>query len=654
MKITPLRCPNCSASLKIKKMKLQSGEVVHCTHCGFDFVLEREHVQTPPARSGSWGRYQPPQSKNAPAVGIIGLLVVLSCMVVFMLRLADVGTHKPGAALPDMRTAPESKPVQAFVEAVFRKPAADVTPDELASIRYLDIALTKYFVPEAHGYWPEDGSEAWAFTYSFEDYYAGAADFEATRDTVFVPYNTGTNADWTDLQCFTGLTWLETNRCSDIVGSWRTSLAGLTGLKHFGSGFNQDTSEVAENLADPSQIRSLSVGLRTQHDVDALAAFTNLEELTINYIFADRVENMNAISVLGKLQTLNLDTVQDVSWISVLPTVTTLRLTSANMITDFSVLYGMPALEVLELEQARELRDIGFVKNMPKLHTLRLAYSDVMSLEPLRGHIALVDLELMQNSNLQNVGALETLTSLQRLSINRVPDSFPSLSALQHLRSVTIPINALPGIKGLTGITELNLLDAFRTTVNGAALAAFPALETLTMKDVDNFENLNALRQLPLLKTVRIIDMSISRADDFGAVFNLPHLETLEFRHCGVGMDVTRLNPSPDMRTLSLVNCWLWRYYDGGSKVEDGTGATRLLPVLQTMTGLQTLELTDAMIEDIAFVAGMTELETLNIAENYVMDAAILLGSPKLRTLYCMQNPVQNLAVLPETVRVYK
>ena len=651
MKITPLRCPSCGAKLRLKHVKLRLGDTAHCEHCGTDFVLEKDPPT--PHRSASHSAYQ--TSLQRTFAPILVLLVVFLCAAVFLIPLFQtLNDLQPYETHTTARTTPVSKPIHHFLSAVFMKPASDVTPEELASIKYLDINLGDYYTPDSYAPWRSDRTDVWVFTYSLEDYYAGSPTFEASLDTVFVPKKSGENIDWEDLPCFAGLTWLETNRCSDIHGSGRgTPLAGLKNLKHFGSGFNQDVAEIAEVLADPAQIRALSIGLRTQRDVDALAQFTNLEELTIHYIFYDEINNIGAISALSNLKSLTLNIGEDISWLSALPTLTSLTLASPS-ISDYSVLYGMPALENLTILTAFDLKDISFVRNMPKLHSFRLTHSNIITLEPLRDHIGLLSLSLERNHSLQNVDALGTLTSLQSLSIDSRKAVFPSLSALQHLRSVALPSGHLSAITGLPDITDLQLLEHFmQDSLDCAALLAFPNLQSLMICDISSFENLGALRNLSALTTLRLMDVSLYNTSTCSSIFNLPHLETLEMVDTSVSIDTAMLNPSPTLRHLSMVNCNGWRFYNGKTLLQERAGASLLSPALQRMTSLHTLELPATMLEDISFASALTELRVLNIADNYVTDIAALSGLPNLQLLYCMQNPIQNLASVPSTTRIY-
>jgi|GEM_PF-2779217 len=648
MKITPLRCPNCGAKLQLKKNKLRVGEMAHCEHCGNDFVLEEEYV---PRVQGQRQAYAAQQNAGRAVAWVVVVMVVLMLvpLLLGLLRSAPSMPFAPAAA----RTAPVSAAVKGFVSEVFGKPAADVTAADMAAIRYLDIRVTDYYTPDSYAPWREDGSAAWAFTYSFEDYYAGAAGFEASAETVFMPKANNDSIDWEDLQCFTGLTWLETNRCSDIHGSGRdVSLAGLQELKHFGSGFNQDVAAMAELLADPSQIRSLSIGLRTQRDVDALAQFTNLESLTVHYIFSDGIDNINAISVLTKLKTLEVRGGADISWLSTLPSLTAVTIASTS-VTDYSVLYGMPNLESLAISLAYDLKDIGFVKSMPRLSRFELEVSDIISLEPLRGCVSLLSLRLEKNRSLQNAEALASLTSLQELSLDSGVGVFPSLSALQYLRTVRLPVQHLDAVKGIAAVTELHVRDSWAIdSLDCAAVAAFPALETLLLENFDRLDNISALRNAEGLTTLRMFDVSLSDADRFSAVFNLPQLEILEMTDCMFEIDTSMLRPSPALRRLSMVDCDFWRFCDGAAILQERAGAALLTPVLGEMTQLEVLELTSAMLEDISFAGTMTALRGLNIADNYVNDVAALSALPALEWLHCVQNPVQNLAILPQTVRV--
>ena len=657
MKITALRCPHCGAQLQIKKLKLRIGDMAHCEHCGYDFVLEIDQPRPTPATPTNRHPSYPATTARKTA-GIVVLATIIAALAVAMLvvpLVLDSLLTTPSSPLYELvqetRTTPESAPVRAFLSIVFGKPAEDVTAEEMATIKYLDMNITDYYTPDSYAPWRDDDDEVWAFTYSFRDCYTEAAGFEGSTETIFIPKTGGVSIDWEDIQCFTGLTFLEANRCSDISG-WGVSLAGLTDLKHLGSGFNQVVAEMAAAVADPAQIRSLTIGLRTQRDVDALALFSNLEVLSISYIFMEDIDNIQSISALTKLKTLDLYSVKDISWLSVLPTLTELRL-HASSLTDFAVLYGMPSLESLTISAAFDLRDIGFVRNMPKLQSFRLAHSDILSLEPLRDCISLLSLHLTGNTSLQNVDALASLTSLQELVIDSSCDAFPSLSALQHLRTVELRLNNMDAITNNPSVTELRIRSGrVLDELDCNALTAFPALQTLLLEDVDNPRNLDALRDLEALTTVRLEDVSLYDREVFRAFFNLPHLTTLEMLDCSMGIEVAALTPSPFLTRLSMEGCGFRRFFEGETVVREDGSASPFLPVLSGMTQLQSLELPGIQLEDLSFLSGLTALRGLNISDNYVNDVSPLALLPQLEWLYCMQNPIQNIAVIPPGVRV--
>ena len=666
MKITPLCCPNCGATLQVKT-SLHAGSTAHCEHCGNDFILEQEYVAPPRSQYQAEAHKQPfnqhqaanhVASRKFAAVFVVLALVIMTASIGLpMMNMFNRPMPEPEwQAVPAARATPVSAPINSFLAVVFGKTANDITPEEIASIKYLDITIADYFTPGSYEPWRSDRDDVWTFTYSLADYYAFLPDFEGTLETVFVPKASGDAIEWEDMQCFTGLTWLETNRCSDINGTGRgVSLEGLTGLKHFGSGFNQDVYEMARLLADPAQIRSLTIGLRHQRDVEALVLFTNLEALSLSYIFDEDIDNINQISALKTLKTLTVNSGDDISWLSVLPSVTSLTLNSSS-VTDYSVLYGMPALEELNLTYALDLRDIGFVRSMPKLRSLSIRHSEIISLEPLRDSISMQTLYIdASNNDLINIDALSTLTSLQTMLVDADDAECPSLSALTHLRTVALPANHIEAIAELTEITELHVLDNWPIgELDCAELSRFVNVKTLMISEVDTVKNFAALHELPLLTTLRIDDISLTNRKNFSDVFNLPYLETLELQSCSIAMDMATLKPSPSLQRLSIVGGYSWRFYDGETMVQEHSGAAPFAKVLGDMTSLRVLELPDAMLESISFVGALKELELLNISGNYVTDVAVLSELPELRVVFCLKNPIQNAAAISKSVRVYK
>ena len=661
MKITPLHCPNCGATLQIKDMHSRDG-TAHCEHCGNAFIIEREPPAPPPRP-----RYEPrsapirgptqrekygAKNKTGETIAVVILMLVIAGLFLSLTQRGKsdyaMVSEMPALAAA-RRTVPESMAVRDFVFAVFNKDASDITQEELAQIKYLDIDTGDYFTPGSYEPWRSDRDDLWTFTYSRADYFADTADFEATLETVFIA-KTMEDIELADLQCFTGLTWLEINRSSDFSGR-DVNLAPLTELRHVGVGYHQSVTELAQVLTAPAQIRSLAIALKSQSDVEALARFTALEELTIHSVF-DAVTNISAISAVTTLKRLIIDSIDDISWLSVLPSLTSLTLDTS--LDDYSVLYGMPSLEELYITYASELRDLGFVRSLPRLRVLELHSSSIISLEPLRDTISLQVLRLERNRSLQSLDALATLTSLRELYIDEDDAEYPSLAALTHLRTAGVPINKLGAIAELSEITTLLALENWPTSEpDFSELLQFPNVSELLIESVDKFSNIDALSGLENLKTLRLDDVPLTRPESFAAIFNLPHLEVLELRGCNLGIDTATLAPAETLQRLSFRNCGAWRFYDGKTLLQEFSDAVPLTETLAQMTQLRILELPNVMLEDISFLAGLTALEVLDISKNYVTDMAALAPLSELYVLFCMQNPVRNLAMLREGVFVY-
>lgn len=110
MKITALTCPQCGAKLNLKDTEVKTA---HCTHCGCDFLLEKENpdvynttihnygTKSDAKKPGSTSRPAPTGITRASAwVWVVVAIVVLSVVVPIIAAVSASTTAELPVAPP--------------------------------------------------------------------------------------------------------------------------------------------------------------------------------------------------------------------------------------------------------------------------------------------------------------------------------------------------------------------------------------------------------------------------------------------------------------------------------------------------------------------------------------------------------------------------
>ncbi|MDL2294326.1 leucine-rich repeat domain-containing protein [Ruminococcaceae bacterium OttesenSCG-928-D13] len=666
--VSTLHCPACQKEIALRGKSLPSA-TVECEWCGCNFTYKSENdasgnihftnvvyndvtyvnnttvnytdVDYIPINVNTTARPNRPRGRGAVtlAVAIVVLLVFIggAFLLQQLTGIFDGSAHTAQVS-ESYRTMPESPDIKTFLSYAFSKPEDELTVEDITSIRYLEIGEA-----DRHS-----TSDYWTFRYSFSDWAAQPDIFDETIHTIYIPRTITQSIEWQDMQCFTGLTRLVLNSTSIAGSSSGATLLPLTELTWYGGAPNQDATEIAKIVADPAAIQCLTTGLRTAEDTVALKQFTSLKHLRVAYLFEEALPTISALGEINTLTSLDLNSsTGDVAWLSSLTTLEKLRLDGGTSLRDFSVLHGMPALKELELVYASNLKDIAFVTSMPKLEKLSIDYGKITTLEPLRNKTSLRTLSIDGCSELRDLEALATLSSLQELYFRCFSGAAaPSLQNLTQLNTVYVNSNYFDMVADHTTLKEL--------TVEGDAdcplTARLPSLHTLRVVDGDLLEP-DALAGAQGLTSLSLNDVSLWREESAAAVFNLQNLKALEITDSSITIDFSTITTPPQLTSFSSIGC-SWNYSENGSVVRTDAGIDEFTSLLGEMTSLKTLVISDTLLSSLSPFENLTQLEELDISNTYVTDIAPLTGHGKLKVLYCIDTPIQNLALLPETVLV--
>ncbi len=220
-----------------------------------------------------------------------------------------------------------------------------------------------------------------------------------------------------------------------------------------------DNMDSLSFLSCMSSLKSLTV-LGGSFDIKDLSELSYLESL---YLRGNNAKNLNVLSKLKGLKTLNLDLSQDnidesISYISNMPKLCELNFGYSVVFSDVSFLKALPELEFLSIHNIKEETDLSPLGRCSSLHTLiidgafsnidifgdmnsleklSLSGGNIVSLSPLKECGSLTELFVFCNGATDAEG-LSECTNLKSIEIIAPLDSIRFINALPNLRKLTL------------------------------------------------------------------------------------------------------------------------------------------------------------------------------------------------------------------------
>lgn len=664
MKLIKMKCPSCGGALKCDRDDM----LMQCPYCGTTLYLDDEkqpapvniHIENYHAREAE------PVQKRQAGKGFIAAMVAVLLPVLLMLGfilvpllIEERGSHMIQQAAYRPRRVPQSAAMVQFVETAFKKTADQITDEEYGSIRYLKTYR------QTKDVFADD--VPWTFCYATEvDEHGLPIDPKTivTQDCRMIEER--------DLQAFPNLVRIEMkagwyNWAEDYSDAY--NLKNLKQLKYLYTDSERDAQEIINGLSEPAMLEEFGIeGLRSQGTAEALAQLTNLRELQIG-IVPDEMKDLSTLAELKQLQALRIEYLDnevqyDIGFLSGMTNLKELALAGSELdIQNLSVLYGMPQLEALQLSGIKGLREVGFVQNMPKLQRLTLSDCPLTQITELQDKLSLTELSLTGMSTLQDVSVVSTLTGLKKLTLtgNWSLQEVPALGRLTSLTEAILTYKFLPVLEG-TAVERLTIEEQGASNYSIAVLESLPALESLTIWSDDcDIEDENAgdiIASLPKLKELIGFGDSLyyrSHSDQSGLFASA----TMEKMVCGTSdayhPPLLELDPEQMMDNTVLKSLDMNHLKINDARTEDfdtvpaGKMTSEILPHFKA---IEELSIQNVELQDLSFVTQMPNLKRIDFSDNYVKDVSPLLSCSQLEEVICRDNPVSNANVLPQSVRV--
>ncbi len=622
MALIPLNCPNCNGKIEYKE-----GETLKCPYCGTELLLEKNQVYYVDQTINHYHGAPPPKAAHTltiPIRLILLFIVLLTAGVGTYLYYNMSSTHVSTPSNQTVRKMPESEVLLSFLRDIFHKGSASPTEAELARIRYLSVVYTD--------------DDQWEFTYSFSDPFSDEKAEKITYVTQDKKLN-GQRIDQRDFEAFTGLTSLDLNGTYEISQTDQTTFAHMSGLKSYGSAFNESFTQIARYFGDRSKITELSVQIRSNQELALLLEFPHLSSLSITYM-DESVTDAYSLNKLS-LKSLSLANVNELGWLSSMTGLTSLSLEHSEA-TDMQPLFALTQLQHLRLSYLMNAKSIDFVQNMPALQTLDLESVNFSSLERLAGKTSITSLRLASLNELGSVKTINTLPSLRELSLSGYYENEEAL-VLPHATKVEIPGSFLAGLKAPA--TTTLTLHGESDELNLATLAKFPKLKQLALSKIGDITQLRALDKLSDLHTLNINDSSLYSESD--ALFRLKQVNSLVCTECRLN-----LNPAVAPNNSALQQLTVQKPYFSINH-NSITSIDQMMPYFANMTALRSFTLQDSNLSSLAFMSKWKAIEELHLENNAISNIEALSKLPDLQRVYLSGNSVQNKSVLDTRVQVY-
>lgn len=604
--IVELECPNCGGDLQPINY-----DTCKCGYCNAYFLIERKADQIELQPHNIKPDIKPEtktetnlETKQTMSPVAKRILITIGCVygVSFLIAIAFsiLNIYLPPKQVPKVEPVikqevekPEvevpfqSTYFRAFVEAVYSKPAEEVSQEELSQIT--SIKLRKESQKEYIDYRMLDGEE----------------------NTFALAETIGVRLD--DIQKFTGLKELDTGGRS--VGI--TSLSDLERLECISCA--NSPSELLKVLDNPEKITALSL-VYFDDTIEGIDEFKNLEYL---YICNSKLIGINQLAQLSHLKQLILDT---------------------DDLMNYEAISALAELNVLEIT-SEELKDVEFLSGLQELDTVSLISTKVVNISYLKQLPKLRHLTLDHDNEIDDFKTIEELTDLESLYLYCLhPDRMPNLEHLDHLTDFTI--DGLMNLKALQNMTQLERLcirGCFK--LDFSYLSSMKSLRELVIRcNPDKVENLEALAGLPQLE---VLDLSrLLLLDDCTWAFRKAGLRELYFNdaHCAIDLSAMQVNETLETLEINHLDLYTnvrWHKYQNIPlyNYDELTGED-YRKLLAYFPNLQKLSATGDKIDAIDFTLSMPNLVRMDISDNYVKDLTPLNDLEKLEYVNVTENPI--------------
>ena len=225
--------------------------------------------------------------------------------------------------------------------------------------------------------------------------------------------------------------------------------------------------------------------------------------------------------------------------------------------------------------------------------------ADSVGLSDIRQMNAITEIDLSNNTTIQNIEPLARLTNLQKLNI-----SGTTVSDLTPIRN----------------LTELQEIDASRTPVTDISVLKYAGKVTRLNIENTGVTDISVIKKMP---TLQILDASDTKAGDFTGLIDLTSLVNLDLG----GTSLQSLTPLQNLSALQVLDL-------------SSTPVSDLKP-LSGLKSLTELSIDSTNVVDATPMGQMTGLVILSMNSTKITTLDPLKSLPKLQKVYCDHTPIR-------------
>lgn len=545
-----LECKNCGGVLEL----VDKTHAI-CPYCGQKYLIDEAKgtvINVQVDYSGNEDMHRAVNSARNMLI-IFGAIATILVIIILGFNFA--------AKKSVFSTSDSDIPVDAhgellviFFQDLFGKDYKEITPEELASIRYIRCEYTR------------EGSENFnSIAYSFTNY-EDCEDEEEFQDTVKRWTYRTKQVSWpSDYSMLTGLTRIDT---TDAVWLSLLHFSPDNAITYVDT---DDRLDTVSTVLKPEQLKVLHVGIMGVN-LEDIGQFQNLEELEV-----DTNQGFN--------KTI------DISGIENCKKLKTLKLRCGDGYTGVESIGRLSGLESLYIDHV-ELGTCKFLENLPNLKKLSIytgTEPDLAILEklPALKEVEFLDMEYIPAEELKKVHGLEGL----KVSVKE-PECLEILSGMDTLKTLNLHMS----------------INEYGVPVDVTPLGELSGLEEIYL---DNFwggeiTGLEPVLNLPGLKVFRLGKRMSSDMEpllDTGVLQDNPSMEEVAFLNCF----------PKDKETGEALDYRFLTHYQGIKRLYlDGCDLTDISFVAE-FSNLRACSLQDNEIRDLSAFSGLKRLEIISI-----------------------------------------
>ncbi|GGD05232.1 nSTAND1 domain-containing NTPase [Hyunsoonleella pacifica] len=264
------------------------------------------------------------------------------------------------------------------------------------------------------------------------------------------------------------------------------------------------------------KLKELDINSNEIFEFEILEDLKNLEVLGLSELIINEKPTLTEIKNLEKLDLRNIDGLNSLNEIGVMPKLKSISITNQNNLRNLDILNTTDGLEELSITYCDSLVDINFKGMLSDLKVFRLnGNRRLHELGNISNAGSLESLEFELNSEISDFNFLNDLRQLKSLKINLRNlisyNPIPNIHKLRSLDSLELRNSKYPiSFNELEGLNSLEYLNIYRNTslIDLHGLEKLESLNNLTLRNCPNLSNYQNLENLDQVKEINIFGIS--------------------------------------------------------------------------------------------------------------------------------------------------